>query len=435
MIMKRKVVAILSVVALVAGLMATMTACGGGGSSSGGGSDDKTLTFWTHNDEDSWNESYQGIVDAYMEAHPDVTINIEAFPYDEYESKVQTALMSKEGGADIYELWGGWCVDFVPSGALEQLPEDVEKEVRDECYPNTYGTLENDGKLFGLPLEYNIECGGLIVNNNLMKDAGTQVPKTWDELKEVAKKGTQMKGDDVEVKGFDFVNWDGVMYLWTSMILSQGANYLNDDGTFNVTSDEAKKAWEELASMVTDDKVTTLSGLDDGSDIEGYQELYAGQAMMVPRGPWCLAEGQNDFGLEYGKDYSYVAMPFYGEEQKFANETGWSLGVASGLSDEKKELAFDFMQFFFSDEIMLGHNLACGTIPAKKAVAESEEYLKNFEYAAPLIPILEGGQFIGMFNTDVFKENVNNVFSAYCKGQYDSADAALKELEDNLNKM
>ena len=121
MIMKRKVVAILSVVALVAGLMATMTACGGGGSSSGGGSDDKTLTFWTHNDEDSWNESYQGIVDAYMEAHPDVTINIEAFPYDEYESKVQTALMSKEGGADIYELWGGWCVDFVPSGALEQL--------------------------------------------------------------------------------------------------------------------------------------------------------------------------------------------------------------------------------------------------------------------------------------------------------------------------
>ena len=269
--MKRKVVAILSVVALVAGLMATMTACGGGGSSSGGGSDDKTLTFWTHNDEDSWNESYQGIVDAYMEAHPDVTINIEAFPYDEYESKVQTALMSKEGGADIYELWGGWCVDFVPSGALEQLPEDVEKEVRDECYPNTYGTLENDGKLFGLPLEYNIECGGLIVNNNLMKDAGTQVPKTWDELKEAAKKGTQMKGDDVEVKGFDFVNWDGVMYLWTSMILSQGANYLNDDGTFNVTSDEAKKAWEELASMVTDDKVTTLSGLDDGSDSEVYQ--------------------------------------------------------------------------------------------------------------------------------------------------------------------
>ena len=114
----------------------------------------------------------------YMEEHPDVTINIESFPYDEYESKVQTALMSKEGGADIYELWGGWGVDYAPSGALAQLPEDMEADVREKCYPNTYGALEADGVLFGIPMEYNIECGGLVVNNNLMKEAGVSVPAT-----------------------------------------------------------------------------------------------------------------------------------------------------------------------------------------------------------------------------------------------------------------
>ncbi len=428
----KKLIAIVSVIAMLAGLMTGLTACGSKSSDSGDGT---VLTFWTHNDEDTWNESYQGIVDAYMEEHPDVQINIEAFPYDEYESKVQTALMSKEGGADIYELWGGWGVDYAPSGALEQLPEDMEKDIRDNCYPNTYGALEADGKLYGIPLEFNIECGGLICNNNLMEDAGCEVPQDWNELMQAAKKGTKMKGDKVEVKGFDFVNWDGVMYLWTSMILSQGAQYLNDDGTFNVTSDEAKKAWEELAKLVTDDKVTTLSGLDDGSDIEGYQELYAGQAMMVPRGPWCLAEGQNDFGLEYGKDYTYYSMPFYGPEKKFAAETGWSMAVAAGLDDAKKEAAFDFLKYFNSDDVIMGHNLACGTIPAKKEVAQSEDYLNKFEYAKPLAPILDGGQFIGLFNTDVFKENVNNVFSAYCKGKYESTDAALKELEKKLNEM
>ncbi len=430
--MKRKIVAIAAVMALLAGLMTSLTACGGGSSSK---EDAKTLTLWTHNDEDSWNESYQNIVDAYMEANPDVTINIESFPYDEYESKVQTALMSKDGGADIYELWGGWGVDYAPSGALAQLPEDMEEEVREECYENTYGALEADGKLYGIPMEYNIECGGLVVNNNVMKDAGAALPTTWDELKEQAKKGTKIENDEVVIKGFDFVNWDGVMYLWTSMILSQGAEYLNEDGTFNVMRDEAKKAWEELAAMVTEDKVTTLSGLDDGSDIEGYQELYAGQAMMVPRGPWCLAEGMNDFGLEYGKDFSYEAMPFYGSEKRFATETGWSMGVAAGLSEEKNELAFDFLEYFFSDDVIMQHNLACGQIPAKREVAESKEYLDKFEYAAPLIPILDGGQFIGMFNTDVFKENVNNVFSAYCKGQYADTDAALGELQDALNNM
>ena len=126
--MSKKILAVVLALAMTLGMVCMMTGCGGSSSS-----DEATLTIWTHNDEDSWNESYQSIVDAYMEEHPDVTINIESFPYDEYESKVQTALMSKEGGADIYELWGGWGVDYAPSGALQQLPEEMEAEVRDDA--------------------------------------------------------------------------------------------------------------------------------------------------------------------------------------------------------------------------------------------------------------------------------------------------------------
>jgi len=427
--MKKRILLIALCVIFTLGMTVTMTGCGGGG-----GSDDSTLTFWTHNDEDTWNESYQSIVDAYMEEHPDVTINIEAFPYDEYESKVQTALMSDEGGADIYELWGGWGVDYAPAGVLAALPQEMQDEVLGDSYPSTYGSLMADDVLYGLPLEFNIECGGLIVNNNVMKEAGVSAPTTWDELVAAAQKGTKKDGKKMAVKGFDFVNWDGVMYLWTSMILSQGENYLNEDGTINVTSDAAKKAWEELAGMASgDNAVTTLSGLDDGSDIEGYQELYTNEAMMVPRGPWCLQEGINDFGLEYGKDFEYVAMPFYGAEKKFAAETGWSLAVASGLSEEKQKIAFDFLEYFHSDDVAMQHDLACGLIPAKKSVAQDPSYVEQFPYAEPLVPILGGAQYIGAFNTDIFKEKVNEAFSAYCKGGQ-STDECLADLEATLNK-
>lgn len=348
--MKKRFLLVALTLILTIGVAVVITGCGKSSSN------ESTLTFWTHNDEDTWNESYQKIVDAYMEENPDVTINIESFPYDEYESKVQTALMSNEGGADVYELWGGWAVDFAPAGVLEALPEDMQKEVTEESYPSTYGSLVSDDTLYGVPLEFNIECGGLIVNNNLLKSANVEVPTTWAELKEAAAAGTVKKDDKVKVKGFDFVNWDGVMYLWTSMILSQGDNYLNDDGTINVTSDAAKTAWEELASMASGkDAVTNLAGLDDGSDVEGYQELYVGDAMMVPRGPWCLNEGINDFGLEYGKDFSYVSMPFYGSEKKFAAETGWSMAVATGLSEKKQKMAFDFLEYFYSDKVAMEH--------------------------------------------------------------------------------
>ncbi len=430
--MKRKIIALAMAVIMAATTLA-FTGCGGKGSAEA-----KTLTIWTHNDEETWNTSYQGIADAYMKDHPDVKITIEAFPYDEYKTKIQTALMSNKGGADVYELWGGWAADFAPTGSLAALPDDMAKEVMNDAYESTYGTLESGGKLYGIPQEFNIECGGLVVNNNLLNENGLSVPTTWDELVQNGIKGTVKSADgEVTVKGFDFVNEDGVMYLFTSMILSQGEEYINPDGSFKFTTDAAKKAWEELASMATatDKQTTTLSGLDDGSDIEGYQELYAGQAMMVPRGPWCIAEGENEFDLEYGKDYSYVEMPFYGSEKRFAAETGWSMGVASGISEEKQALAFDFLRYFFQDDVIMNHNIACGMIPAKKSVAQSDAYVKGFEYAAPLVKILDGGQYIGKFNTGNFKDAVNDTFSSYCKGGYDSVDAAMQDLEEKCNKI
>lgn len=431
--MKRKIISVLTALAMLATLCFAMTGCG----DNGGSDSDKsaTLKIWIHNDEDSWTKSYETIAENYMKEHENIKIEFESFPYDEYETKIQTALMSDEGGADIYELWGGWGVDFAPSGALAQVPEDMEKEIREGAYECTYGALESDGKLYGMPMEFNIECGGLVVNKNVMKNAGIDVPKTWDELVDSAVKATKMDGKEMTIKGFDFVNWDGVMYLFTSMILSQGGQYLNDDGTFNFTSKEAKKAFEELVSLVKDKKVTTMSGLDDGSDIEGYQELYAGQAAMVPRGPWVIAEGINDFELEYGKDFSYEKMPFYGDKKAFAAETGWSMGVSSTISEDQQKAAFDFLEYFFSDDVIMSHNLACGTIPAKKAVAQSDEYVEEFPYAEPLVGILDGAQFIGLFNTDVFKENVNDIFSGYISGKYDSVDQALEKLEKKCNKM
>ena len=46
--------------------------------------------------------------------------------------------------------------------------------------------------------------------------------------------------------------------------------------------------------------------------------------------------------------------------------------LKSEISDEAKEAAaFDFLRYFFSDDVIMQHNLASGTIPAKEAVAQA----------------------------------------------------------------
>lgn len=412
---------------LVALMCLTMFGC----SSSGGSSGDKIeLTFWGHQNE-AWAASYQEMANEFEAKNPDIHINFEFFPYDQFQSKVQTSLISKEGGADIYELWGGWGLDFADTGALAALPEDLTTSIRNNVYPSTIGSLEYNGKLYGMPLEFNIENGAMLINNILMKEYNLSVPTTWDELRETARKATQKDGDTISIKGFDFVNWDSVPYIFLSMILSEGSSYLNEDGTFNLQTPQAKAALQELYDMVKVDGVTTMEGLDGGGDMEGFQQLFAGRAVMVPRGPWTISEGTTSFGLTFGEEFDYVPMPWFGEKAAFAAETGWSFAVNE--SSKQKEAAFKFLEFVFQDDVLMKNSIACTQIPPKKSIISDPAYVEQMPYVAPLLDILDDSQFIGYFNTDLLKEKVNQTFQKLVNGDYADVDQALAEMEQQLN--
>ena len=388
------------------------------------------LTFWGHQNE-AWNESYRAIGDSFMADNPGIEITFEFFPYDQFESKVQTSLISKEGGADMYEMWGGWGVDFASTGALAAMPDDMASNVIDQVYPSTIGALMYEGKLYGLPLEFNIENGAMLVNTQILKDNNVTVPTTWDELVSAGTKLTKVEDGLMVQKGFDFVNWDSVPYMFLSMILSTGGEYMDANGKFTLQTPEAKAALQELYDMVVVDKVTDLEGLVGGGDLEGFQQLFAGRNAIVPRGPWVISEGVVSFGLEYGVDFDYVAMPWFGDKAAFAAETGWALSV-NGNSPQQ-EAAYKFLNYFYQDEQLLAHNVAAAQIPAKISVAQDPELLTLMPFAAPLVGILEDAQFIGYFNTDQFKEAVNNTFVDLVMGTIPSVDEALVSLEEHLN--
>lgn len=388
------------------------------------------LTFWGHQNE-AWNESYRAIGESFMAENPGIEITFEFFPYDQFESKVQTSLISKEGGADMYEMWGGWGVDFASTGALAAMPDKMATDVIDHVYPSTIGALMYEGKLYGLPLEFNIENGGMLVNTKLLKDNNISVPTTWDQLVSVGSKLTKVEGGIMTQKGFDFVNWDSVPYMFLSMILSTGGEYMDANGKFTLQTPEAKAALQELYDMVVVDKVTDLEGLVGGGDLEGFQQLFAGRNALVPRGPWVISEGVVSFGLEYGVDFDYVAMPWFGDKVAFAAETGWALSVNGNSANQ--EAAYKFLNYFYQDEQLLAHNVAAAQIPAKVSVAQDPELLTLMPFAAPLVGILDDAQFIGYFNTDQFKEAVNNTFVDLVMGTIPSVDEALVQLETHLN--
>lgn len=427
----KKIISLLLVVVMLCSLVGCSNSSAPTTTGSNDSSEAVELLFWGHQ-ENAINSSFERIGEEFHKLNPDITIKFEFFPYDEYEAKVLASLSSKTGGADLYELWGGWGVDFCSTGALAQMPDDLAKTIMDDAYPSTYGALEYDGHLYGLPMEFNAESGAMLVNLNLLNEAGISIPTTWDDLIADAKKIKQGEGEAMTVKGFDFVGWDSIPYTFTAMILSQGDNYLNEDGSFNFTSDAAKKAFTELTDLVLKDNVTNLVGLTGGDSMENYQLLFADQVAFAPRGAWTVAEGEHTFGLKFDEDFTYAPMPWYGDKVAFCNETGWSL-AANGNS-AKQEAAFKFLQYFFSDEVLMSHDIASGFIPSKRSVAEDPALLEAMPFLSPLVGILGNSQFIGYFNTDVFKEILNNAFTDYCSGGvYSSIDEALTDIENQCN--
>lgn len=405
--------------------------CGGSSGSSSGDSEsgeEITLTFWTHIEE-SWNESQDKIIAEFEAANPGIKIQREGFPYDEFEAKTQTSLLSQEGGADIYEIWGGWAIDFAPTGAFAAVPDEYMATIKEDSYEPVLGALEHEGKYYGIPMEFNIEYGGMLVSKPKFDELGLSYPTTWDEMIEDARKAAKSDGAVFETRGFDFVSWDTLPYTWLSMILSSGGQYW-DGEKFTFSTPEGEKTMQTLVDYVAKDKLTNLDGLTNANEMEPYQWFFSGETLIAPRGPWVMPEGINDYGLEYGTDFEYVSMPFYGDEKLFASETGW--GIAVNSASKKQEAAWKFIEFWTDPARMVDHNIACGMVPASKTAAHDPKFVEALPFMAPLVDILDGGRFIGYFNTDTLKEAVTEMYVDIVNNNRPVKEA-LDELDQRLN--
>ncbi|MDR0783433.1 MAG: extracellular solute-binding protein [Propionibacteriaceae bacterium] len=388
-----------------------------------------TLTFWTHVDN-VWNAEHDKLIAEFEAANEGIKIKRESFPYDDFEAKAITSLSTKSGGADIYQIWGGWGVDFSSSGAFAPVPEDFIAHILADSYEPVLGSFEYEGKYYGIPLEFNIEYGGMLVDIPMFTEREITYPQTWDEMIDIARKYSKSSGATFEVRGFDFPAWDALTYTWLSMILSSGGQYMDGD-QFNFSTPIGIETMQKLVDYVKIDQMTNTDGITNAEEEEPYQRFYhGGTTLMVPRGPWVVPEGPAEYDLTYGVDYEYVAMPFYGSQKIFAAETGW--GLAVNAASKNADAAWKFIEFWSEAERMLEFNIAAGMIPATKTIAHDPALLEAMPYLAPLVEILDGGRYIGYFNTDDLKEAVCDMFVDLVNSNITVA-AAIADLDARLN--
>ena len=358
-----------------------------------------TLRVWTHQN-DAFNEGYENLAEAYMAEHPNVTITFETFDYDTYIQTLQTALPAGTE-ADILQMFGSWVCSYVEGGNLAEVPADVLSidEARDTIFSAQLAGYICDDALYGIPQEFNIEYGAVLVNTKLAQEVGIEDIEAgwanWDEFIADAQK-LVVTQDDVMIRaGYHFTASDAIPATFYSLILQYGGQYLNDEG-YRVNTPEGKKALEFMISLVEAGLVDPVLFNDEENWVgDAYFEELTAIGLV---GPWVVPEYAADYP-DIVEVTRYIRLPSISEEPVFVASSGWGLTVSA--RSQVKQVAWDFISYAVLDpENATQWNIASGTLPSLKANAtgpDAEKLKTEFPYFEPFLEILEYGQHEGHF--------------------------------------
>lgn len=430
--MKKRILSVMLVMAMTAGM-----AAGCGNSDKNTDSNAKkdnasgekiVLNFWCHQN-DAWTVSYKKMAEKFNKSQDKYEVKVTDYPFSAYSEKIQTSLTSAKDGADILAVWGGMAPDFIKTDALSEVPEDLVSELESDYMDPTLGIYKKDGKYYGVPMEYNLEYGGMIVNKKMFEEKGISYPTTWEELRKVSQEVSVSNGDLVEVKGFEMLDGDSLFCNYLAMILQQGGQYLNEDNSVNFATPEGIKAMEEILSMV-DNGECDLEHLTNGDYC--YNDVYQGIGYMASVGSWAISDGLESYDLTYGEDFEYAQVPMYGDKMGFASETGW--GIIVPEVGEHKDGAWEFVKFFSEPENLVEHNIACAQLPPRKSLLENEKYKEELPQVEFLLEILPDGQWMGPYNTSDMRTRFNEMFIDLCQSENRDIEKALADVSKAISE-
>lgn len=136
------------------------------------------LTWWSLEEDDA---AVEPLISSYRENHPNVNITFVKESQTDYRERLMSAL-AKGKGPDIFEFHNTWVPMFFASLAPSS------QDFSNVFYPVVGSDLKGRNGFLGMPLE--IDTLALFINQDIFNAYGKNPPKTWDDLRNIAKQLT-----------------------------------------------------------------------------------------------------------------------------------------------------------------------------------------------------------------------------------------------------
>lgn len=354
--------------------------------------DGETLTFWSR---DSGQVLVEPLVAAWNDTHPN-QIEATFIPADQFVQKFAAAVAGDEA-PDLIAVDLVYMPAFSAAGQMTDITDlSTALPFFDTLSPPHMRLGTYQERIYSLP--FNADGSFLLYNKNLFREAGLDPdapPTTWDEITTASNAITAL-GDGKY--GFYFSGSCGGCNAFTLLpyIWATGGDVLNEDGTVATLTDPVVKALLEFIRGLWDSGQAPASAqVDTGSDF--FNTFVTGNIGMVGTGSFSIAElklnaPEIDFGV----------TPLPGQTGGQSSFAGGDT-IAIPMGSERVAEAFEFMNWYLSDEVQVEQLAKNNGTPLRTDLVENKYSLEDPRYVVVGNAMYEG--------RTVYAETTNQLFN------------------------
>jgi multiple sugar transport system substrate-binding protein len=430
--------------------MVFAAACGGTPSSPGPAPpEDVTITFIRNNNGPYVNATDDALAE-YTKSHPHVTFRDITTDYRSVVSTLLADLKRDQLSVDLVFMPPSILCSFAAN--LAEVPGEVLtlSEAQNSFFAAPLAGSTCQGVLKGLPVEYNLEYGGVIVNvDKYQQRFPGKIPEwaTWNDFITEAAALTEYDGSGKPcANGLDLSpDWpqpaEEILY---AQILQRGGSYWVN-GEFKFDTQQARDALATMVRWITVDRVMFpgalipdkntffLNRLAGGATGYGCNDPSRPLSVMAYAGTWALPAtvGQIPDGKAH---FDFFALPpMVGTEHRFVQNSGFAWAVPHSSKNQK--VAWDVARTLtLVPENARRWSRIGGSLPALR-VNGTAAAAANDPILARVQPLLERGQWRGDFPaaaTDTIEATIMSNYFAAVSGQK-TVEQALSDMQETAN--
>ncbi len=388
------------------------------------------ITLWQGVNPPPNRDVLQVLVDRFNQEHPN--IQVESLYVGQAEQQLPKILAAVVGNAPPDLLWFNATLtgQLVELDAIRPLDDWLAASpVKDEIDPALFASMEYQGHTWSVPFGTNNV--GVFYRPSLFKAAGiTQLPQTWEELRQVARKLTIDKNGDQRIDQHGMLlplgKGEFAVFLWLPFMWSGGGELVSADrqqpaAIENQGAIASLQFWRNLI----EDGSAVLSLPERGFEIDSF---LAGKVAMQLTGPWTLGQLKAT-----GVDFDVFPIP--ADVHRATAIGGENLFVFKS-TPKREQAALKFAEYVISQQFQTQWAIGTGYLPVNLKARESEKY-QAFVKEQPAVKVFldqaQYGRSRPIFpGYNRLSESLGRVLEAVLLGK-SSPSQALKTAQQRLD--